>query len=50
MLLDSEDVYALFMFRALSPENQERAMLLLAELQQKTTQTTEHSLKEGETE
>ena len=50
MYLDSESLYALFMFRALPPEYQEIAMMLLEELRQKTGQMNECSLEEGETE
>ena len=50
MQLDQESYYALILFRALPSEYQELAMMLLEEIQQKTTHNREHTPEEGETE
>ena len=49
MELDNESIHALLMFRALPPEYQEIAVLLLKELRQKIAQINECSLEKGET-
>ena len=50
MQLDPESLYALILFRALPPEYQELATMLLEELRQRTEQMRECSPGEDETE